>query len=248
MAFKLSELLNPAPNSDPPSPTFYEKLSSPSQPRQQQQQQQQQPPPPHIPTLHGQPTARHSRHNSYNDYPPGGVNRYVVDAYPQMSSTAGNSRHDNCGSEPDYTPQQQNRSRGHSRTYSGSPIMTNYGPPAIPVEPALDQYHQTSHSPVTETKPWEKSPPPILAPIQIHPAISNEQPAQTTPPKQEPEFHFYTADPAPLTYPTAIKEAASNDEMEDVRYEVNGQELTVAQNTSPTPQIQQSSPPVQEKA
>ncbi|KAI9775244.1 MAG: hypothetical protein M1839_001362 [Geoglossum umbratile] len=252
MAFKLSELLNPAPNSDPPSPTFHQKLPSPPQHQ-----------PPHISALDSHSSPCHSRHSSYNDYSPGGFNRDIVGAYPQLPSAAANPRYDNCGSEPDYTPQQRNQSRGHSRAYSGSPILTNYGPPATPVEPSppqstrppfsptLDQYHHPSHSPVTETKPpWAQrtaSPPPILAPIQVYPTVSNEQSAQTTPPKQEPDFHFHTANQKPLASPIVAKEITGSGEMEDVRYEAVDQEPVVAQNTSLTPQIRQSSLPPQDE-
>jgi COMPASS component SPP1 len=246
MAFKLSELLNPAPNSDPPSPTFHEKLPSPSQQA-------------HFSALDGQTTPHHSRHNSYNGYPPASANRDVVDTYPQLSPCLGNPRRENSGSELDYAPQQQSHSRGHSRNYSGSPILTNYGPPATPVEPSppqstrppfsptLDQYHHTSHSPVTDTKPsWASrrtaSPPPILAPIQVHSMVSNEQSAQKAPPMKELDYHLHQADQKPLTSSVNTQPVISGDEMEDVRYEVKGQESAITQNTTLHPQLQQASP------
>ncbi|KAH0542873.1 hypothetical protein FGG08_002733 [Glutinoglossum americanum] len=246
MAFKLSELLNPAPNSDPPSPTFHEKLPSLTQQ-------------PHISAPGNHNTPNHSRHNSLNDYPTVGVNRDVIDTYPKLSSSVGNPRRDNNGSELDYPPQRQTHSRGHSRTYSGSPVLTSYGPPATPVEPSpplntrppfsptLDQYHHPSRSPVTETKPlWTSrrttSPPPILAPIQIHPLVSNELSAQKTSPTQEQDFRSNTADHKPVTSPVTAQQTINNDEMEDVRYEVKDQELATAQNTTITPHVQRASP------
>ncbi|KAH0553222.1 hypothetical protein GP486_006612 [Trichoglossum hirsutum] len=245
MAFKLSELLNPAPNSDPPSPTFREKLPSPSQHA-------------HFSALAGQATPHHSRHNSRIDYPPADANRDVIDTYPQLSPCLGGPRREKSGSELDYAPpqQQQSYSRGHSRNYSGPSILTGYGPPATPVEPSppqstrppfsptLDQYHLPSHSPVTETKPsWASrrsaSPPLILAPIKVRPVVSNEPSTQKTPPRKELDFHVQPPDQEPPTSPVTAQPAVSNDEMEDVRYEVKDQESATTQNTTVTPQLQQ---------
>ena len=175
MSFKVSELLNPAPSSDPPSPKPH--------PLDLSHQHQR-------PSSHEiAPTSSHSRHSSYGDHVTEQSDHNAANALADLA-TGGPVPISPLNKVNLHSPTRHS----HQGSYSHSPPrpISSYTLAAVPVEPSppreraqqpfsptLDQYHHSSHSSDHQRRQsWvsgRSSPPPRLAPMQSYPEMLVEQ-------------------------------------------------------------------------
>ncbi|KAJ9668287.1 COMPASS (complex proteins associated with Set1p) component [Coniosporium apollinis] len=160
MAFKLSELLNPAPASDPSSPARKDS-SPPSQ------------------TSDTRAALSSMQPPAYNNaYAPATT---IYEAADALTALANGAPLSTTYAHSNSLPYESHNDRHSSPTsYSDARRMSAYGVPATPVEPSpptdgtkrsptLDQYHHGSKSPEEQRRQSmasRSSPPPRLAPIQ----------------------------------------------------------------------------------
>ncbi|KAI9881130.1 MAG: hypothetical protein M1830_008288 [Pleopsidium flavum] len=175
MSFKLSELLNPVPSSDPPSPRSHQQDLPPQQS-------------PHT-SQNTAPIFPHSQNSSYSEFAPVASEHDAANALADLATRGPVSINPlNKRNISSSSPQINQGS------YSQSPPrpISSYGLVATPVEPSppleraqqpfsptLDQYHHSSRSADHQRRQSlasaRSSPPPRLAPIQSYPDMIGEQ-------------------------------------------------------------------------
>ncbi len=176
MSFKVSELLNPAPSSDPSSPK--------PQPEDLPPQRS-----PYSPQNKSPVATHHSRNSSHGNHVPENIDHDAANALADLATS---------GPLPisplDRVNLQSPTRQAHQANYSQSPPhpSTSYSLAAVPVEPSppleraqqpfsptLEQYHHSSRSSDRQRRQsWistRSSPPPRLAPMQSRPEMEAEQ-------------------------------------------------------------------------
>lgn len=238
MSFKVSELLNPAPSSGPPSPKPHPLDLSHQQHRYSPQD--------------NAPTSSHSRHSSYGDHVTETSDHDAANALADLA-TGGPVPISPLNKVNLQSPTRQS----YQGSYSHSPPRPtrSYSLAAVPVEPlppleraqqpfspSLDQYHHSSRSADHQRRQsWvsgRSSPPPRLAPIQSHYEMHLEQ--QVLDPADRNSFANATID-SPLR----------SDRMEDVQPTDDGLEAMHVRSALLTEPIRHLSPnqfPVAEEA